>query len=166
MGQVRTAPAIRPATCDDLDVIDAIEAASFALDRFPRRNLRRMLAGGRTRFWIALSGDVPVGYAAFSFRAGAGTARLYSLAVLPEFKGQGLGQGLIEAGIAYASNTGHYAMRLEVRETNQAARKLYERLGFRLLSRHTSYYEDGETALRYERLIAGPEDRVQERDPL
>ncbi len=165
MGQVRPGLRVRPATRADLDAIDRIELASFPLDRFARRNLRRMLAAGRTRFWLALSGTEPAGYAAVSFRRGTGTARLYSLAVLPAFKGQGIGQALIDAGCKAARVAGCRALRLEVRETNQAARKLYERLGFRLLSRHASYYEDGETALRYERSVTGQDDRVQERDP-
>ena len=166
MGQVGTSSTIRPATVSDLDIIDAIEAASFALDRFPRRNLRRMLISGRTRFWLALCKDEPAGYAGVSFRKGSRVARLYTLAVLPGFKGQGIGEALIEAGIAAAHRADCRCMRLEVRESNQPARKLYERLGFRLLSRLSSSYEDGETALRYERSFPVAGDGVEETDPL
>ena len=157
---------IRPAGRDDLDSIDVIERESFPLDRFARRNLRRMLAGGQTRFWLASRDGQAAGYAALCFRKGARIARLYSLAVRDGFQGSGLGSALIDTGVGAAGKAGCRAVRLEVRESNLPARKLYERSGFRLLSRHSSYYEDGETALRYERSVTAQDVYRQETDPL
>ena len=142
----------------DLDRIDRIEAASFDADRFARRNLSRMLAGGRTRFLLA--GDVvgEGGYLALSFRAGSRVARIYSLAVDP---------ALLDAAKSRAAAQGCRVLRLEVRATNSAARKLYDRHGFRLHDERIAYYEDGETALVLEAPLEVPASPViAEHDPL
>ncbi|WP_203292315.1 GNAT family N-acetyltransferase [Maricaulis parjimensis] len=166
MGKIASDLRVRPAKRSDLDAIDAIETACFDQDRFPRRNLRRMLSVGRTCFWLASVDDQDAGYAAVCFRRGTGIARLYSLAVLPGQAGQGVGQALLDVVSRTAIQKNCRALRLEVRQSNIRAIKLYERLGFRLISARPSYYEDGETALRYERILVRPADRVQETDPL
>lgn len=141
---------LRQATRSDLNAIDALEAASFDADRFPRRNLRRMLAGGKTIFLLAETGGRAAGYLALSFRAGSGVSRLYSLAIDPGARGKGIGAALIVRAMMETSLRGLRAMRLEVRESNTAARQLYERCGFTLRGRRESYYGDGEAACLYE----------------
>lgn len=144
-----TSVTIRLAGPSDLDAIDALEAASFDADRFPRRNLRRMLTGGRTIFLIADVEKAAAGYLALSFREGSGTSRLYSLAIAPQMRGQGVGAALIARAMAETVHRGLRAIRLEVRETNASARTLYERCGFTLRGRRENYYGDGEAACLY-----------------
>lgn len=146
---------LAPASPDDLDAIDAIEAAAFDRDRFPRRNLARMLKGGRTRFLLARLNGKPAGYAAISLRRGGRTARLYSLAVHPAARGKGVAAELLAGAHALAANAACDRLRLEVRASNTAARRLYEGALFRLRGRRDAYYEDGEAALVYERAISG-----------
>lgn len=141
---------VRQATRTDLDAIDALEAVSFDADRFPRRNLSRMLTGGRTIFLIADTSGFAAGYLALSFRSGARVSRLYSLAIAPSARGKGVGAALIARAMAETADRGLRAIRLEVRESNIAARTLYERCGFTLRGRRESYYGDGEAACLYE----------------
>ncbi|WP_291842433.1 GNAT family N-acetyltransferase [Maricaulis sp.] len=138
---------VRLAGRDDLDRIDAIEAASFTADRFPRRNLARMLTGGRTRFFLAETEAGKGGYLALSLRRRSRVARVYSLAVDPGSRRQGVAEALFAAARACADTEECRVLRLEVRPSNTAAVKLYERLGFHLRDRRVAYYEDGETAL-------------------
>lgn len=154
------AVAVREAGRGDLPAIDAIEAASFDRDRFPRRNLARMLAGGRTRFFLAGKG---AGYLALSLRRGAHSGRIYSLAVHPDARGQGVAAALIAAARRLALTEGLRSLRLEVRESNQAARRLYEREGFCLRERRPAYYEDGEAALQLEALLE-PQEPARTRE--
>lgn len=152
---------VRQAGPQDIDRIDAIEAASFSADRFARRNLRRMLIGGRTLFLLA---DAPAGeggYLALSLRRGSQVARIYSLAVDPGSRRQGLGEALLAAAEQLAAARACRVMRLEVRASNRAAIKLYERRGFRLHDRRNAYYEDGETAL----VLEAPIGAVSRSDP-
>src|SRR5690606_3851080 len=46
---------------------------------------------------------------------------------------------------------GCLVLRLEVREDNEVAIRLYEGLGFHRTGRRDAYYEDGASALRFER---------------
>ena len=46
-------------------------------------------------------------------------------------------------------------LRLEVREDNARAIRIYEQNGYRRIGREPDYYEDGATALRYEKTLRG-----------
>lgn len=69
-----------------------------------------------------------------------------SVAVLNEHRNQGLGNALMIEGIngVIARNTDE--IYLEVRISNTAAVRMYERLGFQIKSRLRTYYRDGEDA--------------------
>ncbi|WP_421788495.1 GNAT family N-acetyltransferase [Hyphobacterium sp.] len=151
--------ALRPASSADLDALTGLEARAFApADRFPRRNLRRLLAS--TSAWLGLceSAGAAAGSVIVLFREGSRVARLYSLAVDPAFAGRGVGRALISAAAEEARQRGCLWMRLEVRASNVRAVALYERSGFRLRDTKKDYYADGEAAQIYERALEGDPD--------
>lgn len=149
--------AIRPAGREALDVIDAIEQASFASERFPRRNLARLLSRPTAAAALATVDGAPAGYVLLLFRNGATSARLYSLATAPSARGRGVGRALVDAASALALKWGCARLRLEVRRSNAAARRLYETAGFGVIGMKPGYYEDGESALQMEK-------RLEQRD--
>ncbi|HXI86476.1 MAG TPA: N-acetyltransferase, partial [Parvularculaceae bacterium] len=151
--------AVRKATPADLDAIDRIEAASFARDRFPRRNLSRLLRQPTATFLLAESEKGALGYLLLLFRRGAKAARLYSLAVLPEARGKGVARGLVRAAVRCAIERRCDRLRLEVRRSNRGAVRLYDDAGFLILEELPGYYDDGETALHMELRLDKPEDR-------
>lgn len=63
-----------------------------------------------------------------------------NLAIHPRFRGRGLGRQLLARVIEDAAALGADHATLEVRRSNDAARRLYERAGFRLAGVRTSYY--------------------------
>lgn len=67
-------------------------------------------------------------------------------AVAPEYQGQGIGTRLLDRGLAVLARQGYRRVRLEVRESNEAAIRLYRRFGFRYATTHPNYYPDGEDA--------------------
>ena len=144
---------VRRAFQRDLDAIDQIERRSFARDRFPRRNLRRVLASPACLFLIADAEGAPAGYAMLLFRRGARVARLYSIAVDPAYRGRGIAESLLTAAGAAAAKRGADRLRLEFRPSNVAAQRLYERAGFAPLERRPAYYDDGEDAIRMEKRL-------------
>ncbi len=146
----RSSVVIRRAGGRDLEAIDRIERRSFSKDRFPRRNLRRVLSSGATAFLLAESDGAPAGYAMVLFRRGASVARLYSIAVDPDFRGRGVAEELLAEAGRQAASRGADRLRLELRPSNNAAQRLYERAGFTLLERRPGYYDDGEDAIRME----------------
>lgn len=57
-------------------------------------------------------------------------ADITRIAVLPQFRRRGIGSLLLKELIGYAARRGIVRLQLEVRESNAAARLLYERFGF------------------------------------
>ena len=147
---------IRTAEPGDLAELFRIENAAFAGDRISRRSFRRFLESPRARLLVATGPDGLVGYALLLLRQATALARLYSLAVDPACRGQGLGAKLLEASEVAAFDSDRIVLRLEVRADNEAAIALYHRSGYRMLGRVEAYYEDGCAALRMEKLLHGP----------
>lgn len=152
---------IRPARAADIDLIDAIERASFTADRFPRRNLARMLRSPSAELVLATSKGAPVGYVLVLFRKGAKAARLYSLAVAPAARGKGGAAKLVQAAAQCAIERDCDRLRLEVRASNEAAISLYRREGFRTTKETPGYYNDGESAIHMELRLDPHKERIK-----
>ncbi|POF31626.1 ribosomal protein S18 acetylase RimI-like enzyme [Roseibium marinum] len=148
---------IRTANSDDLAELLRIENSAFSGDRISRRSFRRFVDSPRARILVA-SGEAGLcGYALLLLRRGTALARLYSLALDADRRGKGLGAALLKAAEAAAFEADRIVLRLEVRADNQAATRLYETNGYRVLGRVENYYDDGCAALRMERLLHGPD---------
>lgn len=149
-GEVR----LRPARPGDLDELVRIETAAFAGDRIARRRMRALAASGETaRIVVADRGDRLAGYALVLLRRRSRIGRLYSLATDPDEAGRGLGGVLLAAAERAAAEAGALVLRLEVREDNLPAIRLYRRSGYGEIGRRHSYYADGMDALRFERRL-------------
>eukprot|EP00929_Paragymnodinium_shiwhaense_P091760 TRINITY_DN51662_c0_g1_i1.p1 TRINITY_DN51662_c0_g1~~TRINITY_DN51662_c0_g1_i1.p1 ORF type:complete len:203 (+),score=34.48 TRINITY_DN51662_c0_g1_i1:145-753(+) len=83
---------------------------------------------------------------------GAG-ARISALAVASEARRCGHGEALIVRAMAEAEERGCRSVSLHVRGDNLAARSLYEKLAFEFVKKIEDYYEDGESALRLDRVL-------------
>lgn len=62
--------------------------------------------------------------------------------VVPAARRKGLGRQLLDALLAAAHKTDSESVFLEVRESNAAARKFYNKAGFQQIGRRKSYYTD------------------------
>lgn len=65
-----------------------------------------------------------------AFEPQPGVAELVSMWVHPRARGQGVADALVGAVLQWARAEGHHRVHLWVTETNDAARRLYERCGF------------------------------------
>ncbi len=63
-----------------------------------------------------------------------------NLAVRPEWRGQGLARALLDHVLREASRLGAHRARLEVRRSNDSARRLYEGKGFAVVGTRRNYY--------------------------
>jgi ribosomal-protein-alanine N-acetyltransferase len=72
---------------------------------------------------------------------------MLTVAVVPERRQQGLGEGLMAAAAEEARLRGATRLFLEVSTRNPAARGLYQRLGFAQVGRRKAYYANGDDAL-------------------
>lgn len=140
-------PNIRRASLADLPALEALEAL-FPSDRMSRDSLRRFLRNRSASFLVAESQGRILGDALLLRRHGSLTARLYTLAVAPEARGQGLGDALLGAVESVARAAGCTRLRLEVRSDNTAAQALYRRRAYQLERSLPGYYDDGADGVR------------------
>ena len=80
-------------------------------------------------------------------------AEIDMLAVHPDARRNGLGRQLLEAWEADMRTRGARKVWLDVRESNEAALRLYQGAGYRSTGRRSGYYHDGEDALLLERTL-------------
>lgn len=69
-------------------------------------------------------------------------AEILNIAVHPELRGRGIGGDLLDAAVVEVTSRGAEQVYLEVRESNDAARKLYAARGFDEISRRRGYYRN------------------------
>ncbi len=145
---------IRPAELRDLDALVAIENRCFDSDRLSRRSFRHMLTRGNAAMLVYEQEEGRVcGYILLLFHAGTLLARLYSIAVDPSCRREGIGNALMEAGEQAALDHGCAYVRLEVRPDNSGSIALYRRRGYRQFGMYSDYYEDHADALRFEKAL-------------
>jgi ribosomal protein S18 acetylase RimI-like enzyme len=151
----RSVPEVRLRAGDpsDLDALVSLEERVFAGDRVSRRGFRRFLNSPRAALIVAVEDGVVAGYALVLFRAGSVVARLYSLAVAPEFARRGIGTALLKATEEAAIARERFILRLEVHEKNDKAIARYRKAGYALFGRHFDYYTDRADALRFEKRL-------------
>lgn len=107
-------------------------------DPWSASDFRESLAVG-VPFFVAEEDGAVAGYVIAQYAADQG--EILNLGVASPYRGRGLGRSLVERALAELAAQGVTSVFLEVRDSNQAARRLYERLGFREVGRRVSYYE-------------------------
>lgn len=136
---------MRPAALDDVDQIVAIERASFS-DPWSPRSFRDLIGRPDVLFDVAVrpsaTGDVAreavVGFVIVYVVDSEGD--LANIAIHASERGRGEGRRLLRHALAAVSARGVYFLYLEVRESNTAARALYESEGFVEVGRRSKYY--------------------------
>lgn len=130
---------IAPVTADDVPSIVAIEQAAFS-DPWSAASFREALAHPAVFFAGARrDGGELVGYVVAWFAADEG--EIANLAVAPEGWGVGIGRALLDAALDEARRRHVTAMYLEVRDSNDRARRLYRSRGFEEVGRRRGYYQ-------------------------
>jgi ribosomal-protein-alanine N-acetyltransferase len=74
-------------------------------------------------------------------------AHITLLGIHPDYRGRGLGRWLLLMLLKTARHRGLTRATLEVRQSNQAAQKLYLQYGFQIAGERRNYYNNGESAL-------------------
>lgn len=107
------------------------EAMAYSDDRW-----RERARGTETsRMFLAFVDDRAIGIAGL-FDEEDGSAQLISVWVLPEQRGKAVAQALTTAVMHFATAAGMQRMTVWFTDGNTAAKKLYERSGFRATGRH------------------------------
>ncbi len=145
---------LRCATLDDIPALLSVETLCFTTDRLSRRSFRHLLTRGNAVTLLDEHDGRLRGYVLLLFSRSASIARLYSIAVHPDFARRGVGDRLLEAAETAALEHDCVSIRLEIRRDNPASLALFRRHGYRQFKEVLNYYEDRMAALRFEKRLA------------
>jgi ribosomal-protein-alanine N-acetyltransferase len=121
---------IRRGGAGDLEAVAAIQAASPEASHWPPADYLDC------EFRVAQSEGAVVAFLA-GRSLGGEERELLNLAVQPEYRRKGIGRRLLEAWLGEQKGVVY----LEVRESNWAARRLYQTLGCHEVNARPDYYE-------------------------
>ena len=129
---------IRPMTAPDVLQVAALERACFS-DPWPEQVIARELENELSLWLVAAEGETVLGYV--GSQTVLGEADMMNLAVDAEHRRQGIAAALVRAlCAALRAEEGAEVLTLEVRESNEAAIRLYDALGFTEIGRRPNYY--------------------------
>lgn len=144
---------IRPATKADTPELFRIEQRCFDSESFSRRQVNYLAMQSSGKFWVLTEGEKIAGFIVLLQRTNSQALRVYSLAVLPEFRGKKYAQQLMQKAVLQAQEEGKDRLYLEVSEHNHEAIQLYQKLGFELTGIRPRYYRDGSNACLMEKMV-------------
>lgn len=128
----------------DLAHLAELEQQLFAHDAWTEATWWSELAGRPRRdYVVATTPDGTIaGYAGLD--VSGDVADVMTIATAPGHQGRGTGRVLLGELVRRASAHGVEALLLEVRADNDAARRLYDRAGFEVISVRRRYYQPGD----------------------
>lgn len=130
---------IRRMTEADLEQVAELEQVCFS-EPWSYALLKEGLPVVYDVYFVAVQEEQVQGYAVLRVLAGEG--EIQRIAVLPACRKLGLGSELMAAMVTYARVNETFSLSLEVRESNLAARNLYESYGFRATAIRKDYYHN------------------------
>lgn len=130
----------------DNDVTEVAELEKKCFDvPWSEKSFRDEMANKLAVYFVAKSDGVIVGYAGFWNVSGEGG--ITNVAVLPEYRRQGIAGRMIEEMTKAAKDLNLELLTLEVRKSNIGAQGLYKKYGFDIIGERKRYYSDnGEDA--------------------
>ena len=125
----------------DLDGVLHVEAESFTNPWTRAMYAWELQNRNVCHIYVVRTGESPV--AAFcAFWLVFDEIHINNVAVLPQYRSQGMGTALMEHVLTEARRLGARRATLEVRASNHAALRLYERLGFYVAATRKHYYSN------------------------
>lgn len=123
----------------DLDALMEIENASFTAP-WSRESYEELAPLESISIWVAKTGEKLAGY--MLLQHVAGEMELHTIAVAEDLRRRGIGMRLMEHMLEESRRLGVNRIFLQVRPSNAAARRLYEKFGFRAVGIRRAYYRD------------------------
>ena len=129
---------VRTMTLDDIPAVGEIERQSFSIP-WSENAFEESLGYSHAIFLVAAYQEKIVGYCGMYqvFQEGD----IINVAVMPEYRKQGVGRCLMEGMIQAALERNILDLTLEVRESNEAAKRLYVSFGFESVGVRKNFYE-------------------------
>lgn len=122
----------------DLEQVCAIENKIFS-QPWTRADFLASVQNPEHIYIVAEENDVVAGYCGLWMVAGEG--QINNVAVREDFRKKGVGYGMLSYLLELGRQKNQNAFTLEVRASNEAAIRLYEKLGFHSAGIRTGFYE-------------------------
>lgn len=142
---------IRRADKNDIDLLESIEKSAFpAFQQSNRRQITWSIKSPAQEVWIAEitkeNKTTQIGSIILHYHKNS--LRLYSIGVILQFQGMGIGERLMAHVINIAHSRGVQLISLEMDADNKRLWFFYEKFGFELLKKIPNYYSKGRDALK------------------
>lgn len=134
------AATFRRMTVRDLDEVLRIERASFSAPWSRNAFAGELMDNHFAEYLVMFCGEQMIGYGGMWVIVDE--AHVTNIAVYPEFRGKQNGERLLRMMMAEAAARGAVRMTLEVRVSNEVAKRLYRKLGFADAGLRKGYYTD------------------------
>jgi ribosomal-protein-alanine N-acetyltransferase len=132
---------VRRMRAADVDAVSELEDRCFTDPWSENMIYHDFAENSRAHFFVAESEGYVVGYV--GIWTVVNNVHITTIAVDPDYRRRGIATALIKKVIEeYASE--RQTITLEVRPSNDAARGLYEKLGFNVSGRRKNYYSDNQ----------------------
>lgn len=122
-------------TADHVPQIAELEKLCFS-DAWSEKSIASELENELALWLVAVDGDTVAGY--IGSQTVLGEADMMNVAVAPEYRRRGIARKLVEELI---SRLNAHSLTLEVRVSNENARRLYDSMGFQQVGLRKKYYE-------------------------
>ena len=139
----------RQPTVLDVPVLTSLERSLFPDYPWSQAQFKEEIAGlgGTREFILALNDGSIIGYAGIMVVAAGVPADLLTIAILPDFRGQGIAQVMLAELEIWAKAKGATEVILEVDTNNDSAIRLYKFSRYEEISTRANYYGLGVDAL-------------------
>ncbi|RIW29391.1 ribosomal-protein-alanine N-acetyltransferase [Bacillus salacetis] len=133
---------VRLMNTEDLDQVMEVESHSFSIPWSRDAFFNELETNHFATYIVIEDNDQVIGYCGVWIIVDE--AHITNIAVLPSYRGRGLGGKLMGSMIEIAKEMGARTMTLEVRVSNDPAQSLYRKFGFHDGGIRKNYYSDNQ----------------------
>lgn len=128
---------IKPMDSHHVAQVAALEKLCFT-PAWSENSIASELQNPLSRWFVALDGEKVTGY--IGSQTVMDESDMMNVAVDPAYRRQGIAEALVDALVKALAAAGSRCLTLEVRQSNEAAQKLYTKLGFAQVGLRPNYY--------------------------
>ena len=126
---------------DETHVADVAELEKVCFsDPWSEKSISSELCNPLSLWMVAVDEGKVVGYV--GSQSVLGWSDMMNLAVLPQYRKQGIGEALVTHLVQCLREKGAICLALEVRQSNEPAIRLYKKLGFAQVGVRPNYYRN------------------------
>ena len=126
-------------TVAQVTAVADLEKVCFS-DPWSEKSVASELDNPLALWLVALDGDTVAGY--IGSQTVMDETDMMNVAVAPSHRRMGIGEQLVMTLVGKLQKRGSHCLTLEVRDSNEPARSLYEKLGFEQVGRRPNYYRN------------------------